>query len=339
MNSKVDNIINIGLVHIGKREKSGLQILEKLKQHNYSVKQWDVLDGADNLNQLDEVDVIVVNIGMVTFEYDDLLTKLFDKDIKIIINEATLSNKLSGMKRVSWERHLLNKIDPSFSILPNSREKSIEKDKMVDLNNCGVSSVWILAASIGGPEAIQKFLAEFNGTESVLFIIIQHMDKEFLPMMTQQFNKNCQFNVEIPVSGIKILPSSCLIHPTDENIKIYQNGLLELEVINDVYGYTPCIDECTKYLLGHIKNLNMAIFSGMSKDGVAAAKMIKDKGNRVITQSESSCVLSTIIEGVKKTITVDFDGAPQEMAQYIINTNDSSFKNYVNVNEEIKNGK
>ena len=338
MNNKINNI-SIGLVHIGKREKSGLQILEKLKQHNYSVKQWDVLDGTDNLNQLENVDVIVVNIGLVVFEYDDLLIKLFDTDIKIIINEAALSNKLSGMKRVSWERHLLNKIDPTFSILPNSSEVNTKSCKIVDLNNFGIKSVWILAASIGGPEAIQKFLAEFDGTEPVLFILIQHMDKEFLPMMAQQFNKSSQFDVEIPISGMKILPSSCLIHPTDENIKITTKGLLELEVIHDVYGYTPCIDECCKYLLSSIKYLNMAIFSGMSKDGVAAAKMIKKFGNQVITQNESSCVLSTIIEGAKKIITVDFDGTPQEMARYIIKTNDSSTKNYTNVNEEIKNGK
>ncbi len=305
----------MGIVHIGQREKSGLQIVEKLKQFNFKIRQWDVLDENQAIKDISLVDVIIVNIGKVGFEFDDLLSTLFELDNRIIINEAVLTNKLSGVKRQSWERHLLNKIDSSFSVLPDNKRKC---DEPIDFHKFGVEKVWVLAASIGGPEALLKFLNEFKTQNSILFIIIQHIDKEFILEMANQFNLTTNMQVKVPLSGTKLAANMVFIYPTDEHLYFNQEGILELVPLLKKNTYSPCIDESCKRLSENIKDLNIAFFSGMSNDGIKAAKMIKNKGNRVITQTESSCVLSTIIAGVKKSVEVDFDGEPSEMAHYII---------------------
>ena len=309
----------IGIIHLGSREKSGSQILEKLKQNGFDVIQWDIKENELVLDGIDKVSVIVLNVGNVTFDYDALLDKIFDLDIKVVINEALLSNKLSGNSRQSWERHLLHKIDASFSVLPEFEVNNSLDKKLIDLKDYGFESAWILAASIGGPEAIQAFLSEFKTEQKILFIIIQHMDKEFVPMMQKQFSRCSSLKVETPLSGMKVENVQCLIHPVDELITL-KNGTINLRAMNKVFAYTPCIDECTKNLVNTIKNINIAVFSGMSTDGVVAAELVKGKGNKVITQSEASCVLSSIISGVKEKLTVDFDGMPDEMANYIIKT-------------------
>ena len=145
------------------------------------------------------------------------------------------------------------------------------------------------------------------------------MDKEFVPMMQSQFSSRSHLKIDIPISGMKIEEINCLIHPVDEYIS-FSNGTLDLETMNEVFAYTPCIDECTKNLVNKIKNINIAVFSGMSSDGVRAAQLVKEKGSKVITQTEDSCVLSSIISGVKDKLTIDFDGMPSEMADYIIKT-------------------
>ena len=310
---------SIGIIHLGKREKSGSQILEKLKQYDFDVSEWDLIDSNDNLNGLDKVDVAIVNIGNATFEYDSILDKIFNLDITVIINEALDSNKLIGDSRQSWERHLLHKVDSAFSVLPTFSTTNHTNNELMDLKCVDIQQVWVLAASIGGPEAIQAFLSEFKGDEKVLFIIIQHMDKEFVPMMHKQFSTSSNLKVEIPLSGMKVKGAQCLIHPVDELLS-FPKGAINLEIMNEVYAYTPCIDECTRNLVNKIKNINIAIFSGMSSDGIRAAELVKEQGNKVITQTESSCVLSSIISGVKEKITIDFDGMPNEMAKYIIKT-------------------
>jgi len=310
---------HIGLVHIGKREKSGIQILEKLKQNDFKVTQWDVIEYQETINDITNVEVIVVNIGITDFEFDNLLDSLFETNIRIIINEAELTNKLTGVKRQSWERHLLNKIDSSISVLPENDKTEADKKLSIDLSVLGFKQVWILAASIGGPEALQKFIGEFDGSEEVLFIIIQHIDKEFLPLMAQQIKQASKIQVDVPVSGMKINNPSCIIYPTDEDIEFDVNGNIELVALNEVYGFTPCIDEASKKIIKNISHVNMAVFSGMSKDGINAAKIVNDSGGEVITQLESSCVLSSIVAGVKEKISINFEGTPKEMAQYIIN--------------------
>lgn len=305
----------VGIVHIGEREKSGLQIVEKLKQFNFKIRQWDILKDNQITQDINLVDVIIVNIGSVTFEFDELLSTLFELDKKIIFNEAVLTNELSGVKRQSWERHLLNKIDSTFSVIPDNEKIC---DKPVDFKKFGIDKVWVLAASIGGPEALLKFLNEFKGQTKLLFIIIQHIDKEFIPEMASQLNLTTNMQVKVPLSGTKLAANMVFIYPTDEHLYFTHDGVLELMPLLEENTFSPCIDESCKRLSENIKDLNIAVFSGMSNDGIKAAKMIKDKGNKVITQTESSCVLSTIIAGVKKSVMVDFDGNPAEMAHYVI---------------------
>ena len=309
----------IGLIHLGKKERSGVQISEKLQQFDFKVSEWVVTKEDEEINGLDEADVIIVNIGITKFDYESFLLWLSEKEKKFIINEASVANKLSGIKRLSWERHLLNKIDSSFNVLPDYTKGQKSELKKVNLEKFGIQQVWILAASIGGPEAIQRFLTSFTGKEQILFIILQHIDKEFLDGMAKQLSQNCQFEIKLPFSGESIQASKCILYPVDEYMQFNEKGVLELLPVSKESKFTPCIDDCSKILSENLENLNIAIFSGMSSDGIGAASYIQENGGEVITQSEESCVLSSIINGIKKIVDVDFEGSPEELAKYIIN--------------------
>lgn|GEM_PF-1079040 len=310
--------VHVGLIHIGKKEKSGIKILEKLGQHEFTVIEFLINDSDDTVSGIEAVDVIVVNIGLTKFLYEDFLLSLCELDKKIIINEAALTNHLSGVKVLSWERHLLHKIDSSFSLLPSIFKQANYDDKQVNLEALGINQVWVLIASIGGPEAIKEFLSEFDGSEGLLFIVVQHIDKEPQDTFIKQLDKNSQYKVKLLTSGMKIKAHDCYIYPTDEYVKIDLKGTITIEERTDSFPFTPCIDECCDRLLKNFKGLNMAVFSGMSTDGIKAARQINKRGNKVITQAESSCVLSTIISGVKNQIDVNFSGIPSEMAKYIM---------------------
>ncbi len=304
---------------MGKKEKSGIQISEKLQQYDFQVSEWIVSCEDEEIKGLDKVDTLIVNIGLTKFDYGPFLLSLGDRDKKIIINEASVSNKLSGLRRLSWERHLLNKIDSSFNVLPEYTNSINPKKDKVNLEEFGVKQVWILAASIGGPEAIQDFLNSFTGKEPVLFIILQHINKEFLDGMAKQLSQNCHFDIKVPFSGESIKSTKCIIYPVDEYLEFNNKGIIELLPVSKESKYTPCIDDCSKLLSENLENLNMAIYSGMSTDGIKAATYIHDNGGEVITQAEESCVLSSIITGIKKVIDIEFEGSPEEMAKYIMN--------------------
>jgi hypothetical protein len=321
-NTKVKSdstIEQIALVHLGKREKSGLKIFEKLQQYSYAVTEFDVVDELEEFTYtINNFKAVVVNIGSVNFEYDNFLADLFEKDFKVIINEASLTNDLSGLNRASWERHLLNKIDSKFSLFPNTDKSNNSSNTPLDLSIFGIKSVWILAASIGGPQAIKEFLSGLKVNQEILFIVIQHMDKEFVPNLVQQLNEVSSLIVKFPISGMALTPS-VLIYPTDESMTINDQGRIELKVMNEEPAFVPCIDLAVEKLVKTLKNINIAVFSGMCTDGIKAANLVKLNGGKVILQSEESCVLSTIISGIKQNMNADLEASPKELANYVMN--------------------
>lgn len=304
----------ITLVHLGPIEKSGEQILTKLNQYKFDVEEL-VINEANDFSLLENItpETLVINIGNCNYDYDELFQIFFDKCDKVIINEACDSNDLVGLKRRSWERHLLNKIDSSIEIIPTQEPDS--DFSRVDLKDSGINQVWVLAASIGGPEALNEFFTHLEKTDN-LYIVLQHMDKSFLPSFTKQLKAKANIKIIQPMSGTQLEPMA-VIYPTDENIKFTSNGDIELRAQTKEHSFTPCIDDCVELLLKDFENVNMAVFSGMCEDGVEAAKIIKTNNGKIIVQSEETCVLPSIISGVKKVIDIEYEGSPKNLAQYI----------------------
>ena len=315
--SQIKNNKSICLLHFGNKEKSGEQIYEKLNQYHYSVEEFVVTDEFENIEKLHLYEIVIINIAPIHNVSDVVFDKIILNHDSVIINEAEFTNKLKGQERKSWERHLLNKIDSKNTVIPAFIKSKEGRLKGVNLTQFGIVQSWILAASIGGPEALTKFLSGFEGNEKLFFIVIQHLSEKELLNLARQLNVKSKLNVVVPVSGMKIQPGMVVVHPSDELLCINNDGELELSVMNNQTPFSPCIDECSVKLLDNIENLNMAVFSGMSSDGVLAALKVFNKKNRVITQSEKSCVVSSIINGINNKIPVNFMGSPLEMAKYI----------------------
>ena len=308
----------VGVIHIGEPQPSADFLVKHLKVAGYDVQQYEQAES----NDLDErIKTVVINLFDNDENIDDLLSYLADHDIKIIFNDAQIANKLVGWNKNRWLRHLLHKIDASHDLLPKVKQPNgTDTVKSLDLTEHGIKSVWLLAASIGGPESLVKFFKAFEGNEPILFIIVQHMDSEFSAMMEKQLNKNESVQVKLAEAGLKIAPGLALLVPVDEDIRIEPDGTVAVKDVNSDRNSTPCIDDVCVDMLEGFTNINMAVFSGMATDGVKGATNVFENGGKVITQSADSCVVSAIAEEVRKLNMSRFDGDPVSMAQYIKDT-------------------
>lgn len=307
----------VGLVHIGEPQASAQFLINQLKSTGYEVKQYN----ADEVDTFDgDIQTYIFNLFDNDINLDELIHLLDSRNAKIIFNDAIISNQLVGWNKNRWLRHVLHKIDHANDILPKAKSKQENGDTAVDLSRFGIQSVWILGASIGGPESLIKFLAEFDGDEPVLFLIVQHMDSEFVSMMQKQLDKNGKLKVVLGQSGEQVKPGQAVLIPVDEDIVINSKGQLSVKDINPKRMYTPCIDDVCFSMLENLKKVNIAIFSGMAKDGVKGATNVFENGGKVITQSAESCVVSAIAEEVRSLKMSMFDGDPVDMAQYIKET-------------------
>ncbi len=306
----------VGLVHFGMPQPSVMFLAKQLERAGYQVLN---LEPTEVLAQEEVNGTYVVNVN--AHHDDDLVDQLLDflaeHDAEIIINDTLISNELVGWNKNRWIRHILYKIDASHGILPAEELTDSANKGLINLTELGIKKVWLLAASIGGPEALIKFLKAFDGTEPVFFVIVQHMDSEFVHMMVNQLNKNGQIPVQLPQLGDPIKPGHAVLVPVDESLVIQADGMMAVKDFNPNRLSTPCIDDVCMDMIDQLKQLNMAIFSGMATDGVKGATNIHDNGGVVITQSEESCVVSAIAEEVRKKNYSQFDGDPEAMAKYI----------------------
>lgn len=303
----------VGLIHIGDPQPSAQFLINHLNLSGYEVKQYN----ESEKNDIDSnINAFIVNLYDNDINIDELVEVLTLNDSKIIFNDAQISNELVGWNKNRWLRHVLHKIDETHGILPEVKD-SEEGSNGVDLKSFGIESVWILAASIGGPESLIKFFEELSGDEPILFVIVQHMDSEFSAMMEKQLNKNQVIPVKLAESGVKIAPSAALLVPVDEDITIGSDGTVNVKDVNPNRPSTPCIDDVCADMIENLNHVNMAVFSGMAKDGVKGATNVFENGGKIITQSADSCVVSAIAEEVRKMNMSLFDGDPTSMAQYI----------------------
>lgn len=307
----------VGLIHIGEPQPSAQFLINQLKATGYQVKEY----GLDEISSFDTgIQTYILNLFDNDLNLDELIGCLNDIEAKIVFNDARISNQLVGWNKNRWLRHLLHKIDQANDILPKSMSTAEKPVSGISLSQHGIESVWILAASIGGPESLIKFLKEFNGDEAILFLIVQHMDSEFVAMMQKQLDKNMQIPVTLAQSGNQVVGGQALLIPVDEAIVIDTDGMIGVKDVNPKRLTTPCIDDVCFDMLENLDKVNIAIFSGMAKDGVKGATNVFENGGKVITQSAESCVVSAIAEDVRKLKMSMFDGEPSSMAEYIKQT-------------------
>jgi len=178
-----------------------------------------------------------------------------------------------------------------------------------------IRKVYVLGASIGGPEAVRDFLSELPREIPALFLLAQHMGAEFVDMMAQQLAKATPLTVRTPTHGERVSHGDVVIVPTTHRLQVDVDGVVLLERVNNDGAYSPSIDRVLRDAADRYGAAASAIiFSGMTTDAVEGTKYLASKGGAVYAQHPDTCVVSSMIDGVVEAGIVKVLGAPKELA-------------------------
>lgn len=179
-----------------------------------------------------------------------------------------------------------------------------------------IRRVWVLGASIGGPDAVRTFLAQIPRGYPALFVLAQHLGDEFVETMTRQLARAIQLIVRTPAHGDRASHGEVLIVPNEKRLLVDANGVVVLQNIAEPPAYRPSIDQVLEDVAERFgAGAGAIIFSGMSDDAVIGCKAVSAAGGRVYVQVPDSCVVSMMVDGVLETGVVQFQGTPEELAQ------------------------
>ncbi len=278
-----------------------------------------------------QADVILLDIDEACDKEQEFIAELLDRtSTPIIFNDVTVLSLQAPAERGKWYSKLLAKIaDITGKLDWDELDQDIQSgifvlDGFQSATEAAVetdlaTNIWVLGASLGGPDAVKKFLSLMPADLPVAFILAQHLGENFVSRLAKQLNKVTKFKVLSPATGHVLKHGEVLVTPVDFRLNINPIGAVELLPLTVDSAYSPSIDLVMQDFTERYKNpVNTIVFSGMCDDGAQGAKAIADKGGEVWIQSPSTCVVSSMPEHVNKMTEVSFTAAPEILAKELI---------------------
>jgi chemosensory pili system protein ChpB (putative protein-glutamate methylesterase) len=280
------------------------------------------------LRKLDkaQADVLLLDLHDDIEHDEELLHEVLDEvKIPIIFNDVTALTLNEPASDTKWHFSLMQKIAESKgisewqSLEPEAdRIEETKQDSYSGPEQNIASQVWVLGASLGGPDAVKRFLKALPDDIPAAFVIAQHLGANFVGLLAEQLNRITSLNVIVPREGHVFLEQDVLIAPVEERITINPIGNIELEGLREEYNYSPSIDMVISDIADRYgSRAGAIIFSGMGDDGRLGCRRLVEKGGQVWLQSSECCVISSMPDNVKRQCEVHFTGNPEQLARQL----------------------
>lgn len=200
--------------------------------------------------------------------------------------------------------------------------------------------VCVLAASMGGPEAVKRFLDHVPVTLPVAFVLVQHIDpnmQSVLPRVLGRHN-SWKFDTEKNFASqeldeeLRILPNlhltkgHVLVVPALRQIDFGHCGEVFAYPIDEHSGkykpwsgqYQPSINDVMRRAAEAFgSRLITIVFSGMGDDGSAAVSAVQETRGVIWAQTSGSCVCASQPDNVRASGQVSFNGTPEILAEHL----------------------
>ncbi len=168
----------------------------------------------------------------------------------------------------------------------------------------------VIAASTGGPVAIQRVLSQLSSDCSFPILIIQHMPDKFTKSFADRLNKICKVNVKEAKNGDVLTPGTALIGPGGMQMEVKDRGNHKIVTIREKQLreiYSPSIDlTLSSVAKVFTANVLTVVLTGMGADGKEGAKKLKKKGFSVWAQDEASSTIYGMPKAIIEANLADF---------------------------------
>ncbi|MDH5325411.1 MAG: chemotaxis protein CheB [Gammaproteobacteria bacterium] len=300
------------------RQRQHLQtLLEKSDKHIQVV-----LSEAESGTFLEKIadtdaDVVLIDFGDDDEQVDDVLDVMMDQsDIPVLFNDSGTEGATGSD---AWARKLAAKLvamahGQTISNPSETQETPVNQNQ--DLTPASELNVWVLGASLGGPQAVRQFLSSIDDDLPVVFILAQHIGANHINLLAEQLNRVTGFTVLPGKNGHKLSHGQVILTPADKLISFTSDGYIALKPAPPAAVYSPSIDLVMAEVARCFKqNAGTIVFSGMGDDGSKGCEAVAEHGGIVWAQDVASCVVSSMPDKARKTGKVSLSARPDQLAE------------------------
>lgn len=308
-------VIAIGVTKLIYTAGDGIEALDRLKYSEIDIVLLDIV--MPKLGGLETLKIIVDKYPHIKVI---IVSGISDHNIKLTM-EALNCGAIDFIKKPTSDLRSIEKIKSDLKLIFNQiligkntkntlkileNEKSYNKNKLSEatLNirelrqgNYRNPDIILIAASTGGPAALDKIFKGIKGNISIPILVVQHMPAEFTKSLAQSLNNICKLKVVEAHNGDVIEKGQVFIAPGGLNMSVHSsNGakLINTEAPTDERGAKPSADLLFKSVANVYrgKKVLAVVLTGMGSDGTEGVKILKESCECFcITESEASSVI------------------------------------------------
>lgn len=177
--------------------------------------------------------------------------------------------------------------------------------------------VWLLAASAGGPEAVERFLGDTIPPPGLALLYVQHLTAPHFPHLVRRLATRIRhWHVQVAAAGSFLLAGTLSLVAPDRRLRIARDGRMRLLAAPWPGPYHPSADQVAESLaLAYREAAGMIVFSGLGDDGALGSEHIREHGGEIWIQHPAGCVAAAMPEAALARGEVDYIGDVAALAR------------------------
>jgi two-component system chemotaxis response regulator CheB len=154
-----------------------------------------------------------------------------------------------------------------------------------------------IAASTGGPAALQRVLSELPPDFPAPILVVQHIADGFVDGLAQWLNTTCSLTVKVATHDEPLRPNTAYLAADGHHLGVSPGSTIILSAAPPIDGFRPAADFLFySAARGFGSGLTVVMLTGMGRDGVEGLRAVRQFGGEVIAQDE----LSSVVYGMPK---------------------------------------
>lgn len=238
----------------------------------------------------------------------------FDVDLDVELTKPASTTEMDDVTELSVPQEFeIPMLEESATGL--DFEEVVQQPSASELTPC-----WVIGASLGGPAAVKRFLQSLPADINASFIVTQHIDENFLPVLAEILTSNSHFEVQIAKGSNSISAGKIYLAPLKGKLIFLKDGSMLVDHSQKwSEPYLPCIDDVIESLAGiYGKKSGAIIFSGMGQDGLNGVKKMSLLDGQVWAQSIETCANSSMPEAVINAGLASVVASPEMLADRLV---------------------
>ncbi len=319
--------------------KNGEECLEKVKKLDPDVITLDIempkMDGLTALKHIMmEHPKPVIMVSSLTTEgaeatfkalelgaMDYIPKKLSRVSLEIVKIEKELIQKVKAVAKKKVRPKLFKKLKKEEE---KAKKDIVEVVKKIEKKAVKHDIVGI-GVSTGGPPTLQYIFSNLPKELPAAILVAQHMPAEFTTSFAKRLNELSPLEVKEAEDSERMKYGHAYIAPGGKHLKIKQKGgWIELVVTENPKDaiYKPSATILLKSIAEEVGRRGLGvILTGMGSDGLEGAKLLKEKGGKILAQNEETCVVygmpKAVIEAGLADEVVELNNMPFTIVRYL----------------------